>query len=58
MAIGYGGDALLSAAAGLAWETIRNGRRELARGADATSTLLPEVGRAVSAPSSGAEEAL
>jgi hypothetical protein len=31
-AIGYGGDALVSAATGLARETIRNGRRELAQG--------------------------
>jgi hypothetical protein len=28
VAIGYGGDALVSAATGLARETIRNGRRE------------------------------
>src|SRR5262249_31980901 len=32
IAIGYGGDALISAATGLARETIRNGRRELAAG--------------------------
>ena len=32
MAIGYGGDALVSAATGLARETIRKGRRELAVG--------------------------
>ena len=32
VAIGYGGDALVSAATGLARETIRNGRRELAQG--------------------------
>jgi hypothetical protein len=31
-AIGYGGDAVVSAATGLARETIRNGRRELAAG--------------------------
>jgi transposase len=31
-ALGYGGDALVSAATGLARETIRNGRRELAAG--------------------------
>ncbi len=36
MMIGYGGDALVSAATGLARETIRNGRRELARGVDAS----------------------
>ena len=33
-AIGYGGDALVSAATGLARETIRNGRREIERGAE------------------------
>ena len=33
-AIGYGGDALVSAATGLARETIRNGRREIADGLD------------------------
>jgi hypothetical protein len=32
VAIGYGGDALVSAATGLARETISNGRRELAGG--------------------------
>ena len=37
-AIGYGGDALVSAATGLARETIRNGRRELAEG-------VPTAGR-------------
>jgi hypothetical protein len=31
-AIGYGGDAVLSAATGMARETIRNGRREIERG--------------------------
>jgi len=31
-AIGYGGDALISAATGLARQTIRNGRREMERG--------------------------
>ena len=36
---GYGGDALVSSATGLARETIRNGRRELARGVDATARL-------------------
>ena len=34
MAIGYGGDALVSSAAGLARETIRKGRQEMARGDD------------------------
>ena len=31
LAIGYGGDALVSSATGLARETIRKGRREIAR---------------------------
>ncbi len=35
VAIGYGGDALVSAATGLARETIRHGRRELAQGVEA-----------------------
>jgi len=39
VAIGYGGDALVSAATGLARETIRNGRRELARGVDVTTRI-------------------
>jgi len=39
VAIGYGGDALVSAATGLARETIRTGRRELARGVDATTRI-------------------
>jgi hypothetical protein len=39
VAIGYGGDALVSAATGLAPETIRKGRRELARGVDATARI-------------------
>src|SRR5881628_1628418 len=33
-AIGYGGDALVSAATGLARQTIRNGRREIEQGVD------------------------
>ncbi|MDO8795469.1 MAG: ISAzo13 family transposase [Vicinamibacterales bacterium] len=37
--IGYGGDALVSAATGLARETIRHGRRELAHGVDATTRI-------------------
>src|SRR5216684_4845127 len=37
--IGYGGDALVSAATGLARETIRNGRRELAHGVEATTRI-------------------
>ena len=39
VAIGYGGDALVSAATGLARETIRNGRRELVAGVDASPRL-------------------
>jgi hypothetical protein len=44
--IGYGGDALVSAATGLARETIRRGRRELARGVEATTRIRrPGAGR-------------
>jgi Rhodopirellula transposase DDE domain len=39
VAIGYGGDALVSAATGLARETIRRGRRELTRGVHATTRI-------------------
>jgi Rhodopirellula transposase DDE domain len=39
VAIGYGGDALVSSATGLARETIRKGRRELARGVAATTRI-------------------
>ncbi len=38
-AIGYGGDALVSAATGLARETIRNGRRELEQGIEVTERV-------------------
>lgn len=38
-AIGYGGDALVSAATGLARETIRSGRRELEQGVEATGRV-------------------
>ncbi len=45
-AIGYGGDALVSAATGLARETIRNGRRELEDGVDAAGRIRrPGAGR-------------
>jgi hypothetical protein len=45
-AIGYGGDALVSAATGLARETIRNGRRELAQGVTVTGRIRqPGAGR-------------
>ena len=43
VAIGYGGDALVSAATGLARQTIRNGRLELAAGVD-TTTRIRRVG--------------
>ena len=38
-AIGYGGDALVSAATGLAQETIRNGRREIEHGVEVTGRV-------------------
>ena len=45
-AIGYGGDALVSSATGLARETIRNGRREIATGEPPTSRIrAPGAGR-------------
>src|SRR3989449_8025632 len=44
--IGYGGDALVAAATGLARETIRNGRRELGQGVEATGRVRrPWAGR-------------
>ncbi len=43
VAIGYGGDALVSAATGLARQTIANGRRERADGV-ATTTRIRRVG--------------
>ena len=39
VAIGYGGDALVSAATGLARQTIANGRRELVDGVSVTSRI-------------------
>src|SRR5690349_11895915 len=45
LVLGYGGDALVSAATGLARQTIRNGRREIALG-------LPDAGR-VRSPGAG-----
>jgi hypothetical protein len=39
VAIGYGGDAVVSAATGVARQTIRNGRQELAHGVDATARV-------------------
>jgi hypothetical protein len=45
-AIGYGGDALVSAATGLARATVRTGRRELAQGRVATGRIRrPGAGR-------------
>ena len=45
-AIGYGGDALVSSATGLARETIRKGRREIARGEPPTGRIrAPGAGR-------------
>ena len=38
-AIGFGGDALVSAATGLARETIRNGRREIEHGIEVTGRV-------------------
>ncbi len=40
MAIGYDGDALVSSATGLAWETIHRGHREIApRNADGPHSI-------------------
>ena len=45
-AIGYGGDALVSAATGLARQTIRNGRREIEQGIDLNGRVRrPGAGR-------------
>ena len=59
-AIGYGGDAVVSAATGLARETIRKGRRELAAGVPPTARLRRAgAGRpAVSAAQPGLTAAL
>ena len=46
LALGYGGDALVSAATGLARQTIRNGRREIEWGlADVGRVRNPGAGR-------------
>ena len=46
MAIGYGGDALVSSATGLARETIRKGRREITQGGTPTGRIRrPGAGR-------------
>src|SRR5688572_26815701 len=45
-AIGYGGDAVVSAATGLARQTIRNGRRELEAGVEPAGRVRrPGAGR-------------
>ena len=51
VAIGYGGDALVSSATGLARQTIRNGRRELAQGVAATHAHSARRARGVRASS-------
>ena len=46
VAIGYGGDALVSSATGLARETIRKGRREITQGGTPTDRIRrPGAGR-------------
>jgi hypothetical protein len=45
IAIGFGGDAIVSSATGLARETIRNGRRELAQGVTTARIRQPGAGR-------------
>ena len=46
VAIGYGGDALVSSATGLARETIRKGRREITQGGTSTGRIRrPGAGR-------------
>src|SRR6266511_4319005 len=46
IAIGFGGDAIVSSATGLARQTIRNGRLELAQGVTATDRIRrPGAGR-------------
>ena len=46
VAIGFGGDAIVSSATGLARQTIRNGRLELAQGVTATDRIRqPGAGR-------------
>ena len=45
IAIGFGGDAIVSSATGLARQTIRNGRHELAQGVTTTRIRQPGAGR-------------
>jgi hypothetical protein len=42
-ALGYGGDAIVSSATGLARQTIRNGRRELAEGVPFRAVFVDRV---------------
>ena len=44
IAIGFGGDAIVSSATGLARQTIRNGRHELAQGVTTTASASPGRG--------------
>ena len=59
-AIGYGGDALVSAATGLARDTVRNGRREIERGIEASARVRrPGAGRpSVKTAQPGVKDAL
>lgn len=59
-AIGFGGDALVSAATGLARQTIRNGRREIEEGVEATGRIRrPGAGRpTIKQTQPGVKEAL
>lgn len=45
IAIGFGGDAIVSSATGLARQTIRNGRQELAEGVTTDRIRQPGAGR-------------
>jgi len=45
IAIGFGGDAIVSSATGLARQTIRNGRHELAQGVTTSRIRQPGAGR-------------
>lgn len=59
-AIGYGGDSVVSAATGLARETIRNGRREVDRAQEITERIRrPGAGRpSIQKTQTGVKEAL
>lgn len=59
-AIGYGGDSVVSAATGLARETIRKGRREIEAGIEGTGRVRrPGAGRPrLEASQPGMEKAL